>query len=126
MQCPLLKDGAFHLDYLGSEAINYAIVQRVHSDPVIRQYTDGEKIKQYSFSFMSIEQYSEQIQDQIEASGFYEELEKWIDEQDKIKNFPDIPGVIGIEAIAPGYLFDLTAVNMAKYEIQCRVIYSEY
>jgi len=64
--------------------------------------------------------------DQISASGFYEQLEAWIEEQNKIGNLPGIPNATGIEVLAPGYLFDVYGTGMARYEIQCRVTYLEY
>lgn len=124
--CPYLKDGMFNIDYLGNEAIQYAIVSQINASPVIKRYTDGEKLMQYPFSFMSVEQYSSDILDQISASGFYEQLEKWINEQNDIGNLPDIPNIQSIEVLAPGYLFDVYGTGMAKYEIQCRVTYLEY
>lgn len=125
-KCPYLKDGQFNIDYLGNEAIQYAIVSQINSSPVVKRYTDGEQLKQFLFSFMSVEQYSQDMLDQISASGFYEQLEAWIEEQNKIGNLPGIPKATGIEVLAPGYLFDVYGTGMAKYEIQCRVTYLEY
>ena len=83
---------------------------------------DGSSLRQHPFVFVSQEIRSQQIVDQIEASGFYEKLADWIEEQNNNDNLPDIPGAQRIEVMAPGYMYDATQIT-AVYQIQCRVLY---
>ena len=39
MKCPILKDGALNIDYLGSEAVQYSIETMISSNPIVKQYT---------------------------------------------------------------------------------------
>lgn len=122
MKCPILKDGALNIDYLGSEAVQYSIETMISSNPIVKQYTDGSSLRQYPFSFMSTEIYSQDVIDQLGTCGFYEELEQWIEENNKVGDLPEIEGIQRLEVIAPGYLFNADQ-TVARYQIQCRILY---
>lgn len=121
-QCPLLRGGLLNIDYLESSPLQYSINSQIISNPVVRQYVDGMSLRQYVFNFMSSEIRSPDIIDQIEACGFYEQLEDWITDNNRKHILPDIAGVQRIEVISPGYMFDAEA-STALYQIQCRVLY---
>ena len=57
LQCPLLKDGVFRVDALGSDPVEYALETGMTS-PVVRTYVDGSSIRQYQFNFNNREAYS--------------------------------------------------------------------
>ena len=57
LQCPLLKDGVFRVDALGSDPVEYALETGMTS-PIVRTYVDGSSIRQYQFNFNSREAYS--------------------------------------------------------------------
>lgn len=122
MACPLLKEGRLNIDYLGENPVEYSIDSMLVSNPIVKQYMDGSSLRQHPFVFVSQEIRSQQIVDQIEASGFYEKLADWIEEQNNNDNLPDIPGAQRIEVMAPGYMYDATQIT-AVYQIQCRVLY---
>lgn len=122
MACPLLKEGRLNIDYLGEDPVEYSIDSMLVSNPIVKQYMDGSSLRQHPFVFVSQEIRSQQIVDQIEASGFYEKLSDWIEEQNNNDNLPDIPGAQRIEVMAPGYMYDATQTT-AVYQIQCRVLY---
>ena len=122
MACPLLKEGRLNIDYLGEDPVEYSIDSMLVSNPIVKQYMDGSSLRQHPFVCESQEIRSQQIVDQIEASGFYEKLADWIEEQNSNDNLPDIPGAQRIEVMAPGYMYDATQTT-AVYQIQCRVLY---
>lgn len=121
-KCPFLKDGALNIDYSGEKPIHYSIDTMPVADPVVRKYSDGGTLRQQAFAFTSTEFYSEDIIDQINACGFYEQLEEWIEIQSKKGNLPSIKGIQSMEVLSPGYLFDAEQ-GIARYQIQCRILY---
>lgn len=122
MKCPILKEGSLNIDYLGSEAVQYSIETMISGNPIVKQYADGSSLRQYPFSFMSTEIYSQDVIDQLGTCGFYEELEQWIDENNKVGDLPEVEGIQQLEVIAPGYLFNADQ-TIARYQIQCRILY---
>ena len=100
-------------------------IEEVPSDVVIQKYVDGSSKRQYVFVFASRESYSEDVIDNINNSGFYEDFAEWLEEQTNNDNLPfigDDKEVLKIEAMTNGYAFK-TDVDTARYQIQCRMIY---
>lgn len=124
--CPLLSDERkVNVDYLGTE-MSYSINPQP-STPILKQYVDGGSQRQLQFDFTSNEDYDENARTEIENSGFYEEFESWIIEQNRNRIFPTLDGnrtPIKVETLTSGYLFD-NDENKARYQIQCRLIYEQ-
>lgn len=124
--CPHLKDGKLNVDYLGAEPTEY-VVESIPSSGVLKEYTDGGKLRQYLFVFGSREYYSGEVCKQLENSGFYEDFASWIEAQNEAGNLPELSGgrqAQKIEVVSTGYMLDATEKN-ARYQIQCRLIYYE-
>lgn len=122
--CPLLKDGVFRVDALGTSGIEYTIEPGTF-DPIIQKFVDGSSIRQYQFSFGSREYYSMDRIQNIQNSSFYEELAEWIEEQSRAGNLPELPEGMDAEELqilSPGYIFDVTT-KFARYQIPLRLIY---
>lgn len=124
MTCPLLKDGALNIDNLDYNAVNYSINSDVNSTTTIKKYRDGGKLNQFIFNFMSAELRSPDVIDQINAFNFYEKLEAWIKEQNKIDNLPNIAGVQSLETMSPAFLYSAEN-STALYQIQFKLTYLE-
>lgn len=127
-KCPALrkynKAVKVNVDYLEDKPTTYSI-EEVPSDVVIQKYVDGSSKRQYVFVFASRESYSEDVIDNINNSGFYEDFAEWLEEQTNNDNLPfigDDKEVLKIEAMTNGYAFK-TDVDTARYQIQCRMIY---
>lgn len=127
-KCPALrkynKAVKVNVDYLEDKPTTYSI-EEVPSDVVIQKYVDGSSKRQYVFVFASRESYSEDVIDNINNSGFYEDFAEWLEEQTNNDNLPfigDDKEVLKIEAMTNGYAFK-TDVDTARYQIQCRIIY---
>ena len=71
LRCPLLKDGVFRVDALGSEPVEYALETGLTS-PVIQTYVDGSSIRQYQFNFNSREAYAMDRVLAMQNESFYE------------------------------------------------------
>lgn len=122
-QCPLLKEGHLYVDYLSDKATNYSI-DPLLCTPIIKKYRDGGSLRRYQFAFMSNEIYSQSDIENIQNSGFYEQLAVWIEEQNKTGKLPVFSGVEvqGMEVLSPGCLFDASGTT-ARYQIQLEIQY---
>ncbi len=124
LKCPLLKDGVFRVDALGSEPIEYALESAVTS-PVLRTYVDGSSIRQYQFNFNSREAYSMDRILAIQNESFYEDFCNWVEEQSLLENLPEMPQGCEAQALtvlAPGFMLDATMEN-AFYQVQLQLQY---
>lgn len=122
--CPLLKDGVFRVNALGSEPVEYALETGITS-PVVKRYVDGSSIRQYQFNFNSRDSYSMDRILAIQNERFYEDFCGWVEEQNKAGNLPEMPE--GCEAqsltvLAPGFMMDATMEN-AYYQVQLQLRY---
>lgn len=126
-RCPLLDEEArIHIDYLGSEAVEYGIYAEP-VDPIVKKYVDGGSLKQFTFTFTTINFYSPELMLQLENSGFYDDFAEWIEENNKKATLPTLKDgklPIKIEVLTNGFLMDADA-DRAKYQIQLRLLYKE-
>jgi len=124
MQCPLLKDGAFRMDALGPDPVEYTVEMGIF-DPIVIRYVNGDTLRQFQFNFGSREYYSMDRVQNIQNSTFYEEFAEWIEKQNMGGIFPELPDgctAEEIEVLSPGYIFDGAMLN-ARYQIQLRLLY---
>lgn len=124
MGCPLLKNGAFRVDYLGISPMEYSI-DVMPVNPILKRYADGSSVRQYLFAFSSREFYSPDRLQNIQNGAFYESLSDWVESNSKAGNLPSLPE--GEEAqkmlvVSSGYLFD-AKMKSARYQIQLRLNY---
>lgn len=126
-KCPLLDPNAkINIDYLGNQAIEYAIYSEP-IDPIYKQYVDGGAIYQHGFTFTTINYYTPELLQQIENSGFFEQFQAWIKDNNKQGILPQLPEgkyPIRIEILTNGYLLDADN-EVGKYQIQLKLIYKE-
>lgn len=123
MTCPFLHDGAVNIGYLG-DRIEYS-VDVLPMKPVIKKYIDGGCQKQYGFALTSKEAFDGDARTALDASGFYEDFERWIEENERQEVYPELPeGLVPqmIEVTTGGYIFDIET-DVARYQIQCRLVY---
>lgn len=124
MECPLLKDGVFHVNAMGDQAVRYAIETGVF-DPVITTYINGDTERIYQFNFTSREFYSLDRLENIENSAFYEKLAEWVEAQNMAYIFPELPEKCearALHVLSSGYLFDASMMS-ARYQIQMQLDY---
>lgn len=128
-KCPALRKynnavAKVNVDYLADTPTTYSI-EEVPTDITIQKYVDGSSKRQFVFVFASREDYSEDVIDNINNSGFYEDFANWLEKQTDNEIFPvigDDKEVLKIEALTNGYAFK-TDVKTARYQIQCRLVY---
>ena len=124
LACPLLKDGVFRVDALGSDPVEYSLAPGITS-PILKKYVDGSSIRQYQFNFNSRDAYSMDRVLAIQNESFYENLCNWVEKQSMAGNLPEMPNGCEAQALtvlAPGYMLDASMEN-AYYQIQMQLKY---
>ena len=129
LTCPHLDELArVNVDFLPERADTYSI-EEVPSQTVIRRYLDGSSERQFLFVFAARLSYSDEIRNNIDNSGFFEDFENWLEDCTKKEIFPQMKEGLTpskIEAISSGYLFDISGdLTKSRYQIQCRLIYDK-
>lgn len=124
LTCPFLGDGRVNIDWLGVEPTEYSI-DGTPVEPVVKKYIDGGSLRQFNFVFSSIEYYGQDVINNINNSGFYEDFAAWIEVQNKAGILPKLDNgrkAVRIETLNTGYLFG-NSPDRARYQIQCRLVY---
>ena len=124
LRCPLLKDGVFRVNALGTDPVEYALESAITS-PVVRTYVDGSSIRQYQFNFNSREAYSMDRIMAIRNESFYEDFCNWVEKQNVSGNLPEMPEGCEAQALTvltPGFMLDATMIN-ARYQVQLQLQY---
>lgn len=126
--CPYLEEynGVVKVgvDMLDKDATTYSI-EEVPVNTVLKRYIDGSSLRQFVFVFASREIYGEDVTQNIENVGFYEDFSDWLDECTKEGKLPILDSgkkASKIEALTNGYLYDEES-STAKYTIQCKLEY---
>lgn len=127
--CPLLSDlKRLNIDFLPENPDTYSI-EGVPAQEIIKTNIDGSTERQFVFVFAARLFYSEEVRNNIENSGFYEQFSAWLEEQTESDNLPELTGgrtATKIEAMSSGYLYDIAGdFTNARYQIQCRLIYDK-
>lgn len=122
---PELPPGAVQIDYLGAEAGQFTL-EPTPCDPIYKQYTDGDCIRQFEFVFASRAYFGADVALCAENQGLFESLAAWITEQNDADNLPDLGEslqALGIEVTSSGYVISEDA-GSARYQMQLRLLYS--
>ncbi len=123
--CELISsDAPINVDLLGVDAQQYCL-EVVPCSPIIQKYTDGSTKNQYLFIFASREYFSEDECNNMRNLEFYENLENWISQQNRLGILPQLPDgdtPLSVEVLSSGYVMD-NDTKTARYQIQCRLKY---
>lgn len=127
--CPCFGEyKSVNVDFLPEDPNTYSI-EEVPAEPILETYLDGSTVRQFVFVFASRVNYSDEIRNNIDNCGFYEDFAEWLEECTENEIFPDLgegKAPTKIEAISSGYLFDISGdLSNARYQIQCRLIYDK-
>lgn len=123
LDCMKTFDTAINVNFLDSEADNFSI-EEVPTNPIIKRYLDGTKLRQYQFVFCSREPYSSEILQNIENSTFYEDFANEIENKNDNNILPILTDAeaIGIEVISTGYTVSVDE-DTSMYQINLRFKY---
>ena len=129
LTCPLLSElKRLNIDFLPEDPDTYSI-EGIPAPEIITHYLDGSTERQFVFVFAARFFYSEEVRNNIENSGFYEQFAEWLEAQTEADNLPKLSAgktASKIEAMSSGYLYDIAGdLTNARYQIQCRLIYDK-
>ena len=121
--CPSLSGKKININYLSPEIDSFAI-DSVAREPVVKRYVSGETVRQYCFLLAGRIAYDGNLAENASVSGFFEELEAWLEAQNSAGNFPAISGGVplALEIVKSGAIKD-TARTSARVEIELRLLY---
>ena len=129
LTCPHLeKLSKLGINFLDSNSINYSI-EEVPGKTIVSKHVDGSSERQITFTFASVFDFSEEIETQINNSGFYEDFSEWIEENDYKGVYPELKEGLpptSIEVVTSGYLYSIISGHRkARYQIQCKLTYEK-
>lgn len=115
-----------YVDILLEKGKSFSI-EPVAVDPVVSNYIGGGGERQYVFNIAIKFNYSDETRMNLQNSGFFEELEKWLEEKNRKGELPTLPEdkhAESLEVISNGYLFGVTQdMRYGRYQLQCRLLY---
>ncbi len=127
LTCPYLeKLEKLGINFLDEKSNSFSI-EEIPSKKILNKYVGGSSKRQIIFVVASTFLFSEEIQNQINNSGFYEDFSDWIEENNDNGVFPKLkdgytPDEIEVET--SGYLYSIYSdMSKARYQIQCKFTY---
>ena len=126
MECLEMFNNAIrvNVNYLDANVDAYSI-EEMPIEPVLKQYINGDSIRQYAFIFTSREPYGSDVLQNIDNSGFYEKFADEIETKNNNEEFPLTDSnieVMEIKVTSTGYAFAVSE-DTAQYQIQLRLKY---
>lgn len=124
--CPALENlGAIAVDYL-TEKGNVFSIEPSPNQPLARTYINGDTERQFVFVFAARFPYSDELMNNIDNTGFFEDFSDWIFEKNLKKELPvlDNGEATKIEIISAPHLSGVANdITTARYEITLTLIY---
>lgn len=114
------------VDFLKEDNYSFSI-EPIPSKTIIGGYIGGMIHKQYPFVLAVKFPYSQEVKMNIENSGFFEDLENWIENNNNNDILPELPEGYkpdSIEVGSSGFLFGVTPdMKTGRYQMQLRLTY---
>lgn len=115
------------VDYSDSSQVTTYTINETVCNPVLKTYINGDKQKQFLFTFSSVEYFGSDIATNIDNLHFYEKFYDWLEDNTTKRILPAMDEgktALSIKALTGGYLFDNQAdATKARYVIQCQLIF---
>lgn len=121
---PPLANGRMSIDFLPDEAQAYSVFLEP-CEKITGHYITGKPKMQCVFVLASTEVHTGEIDQNAVNLGFYDDFACWVQQQNIVQNLPKLNGYEPnwIETTSPGYLYINEINDMARYQIQCRMLY---
>lgn len=129
LECPHLKDlKKVNVNFLPKNVDNCSIEEMPSPNGnVIKKYLDGTTEREFNFVFACIFDYSEDLETNIENSGFFENFQQWIENNELNEVYPELGEGLepfSIEVTTTGYLYYVPdKMDRAIYQIQLKLLY---
>lgn len=130
-ECPHIdKFTKLNINFLPKDSVSYSIEEvPSQNGNVIKKFLDGSSEREFNFVLASMFDYSEDLQTNIENSGFFEGFQEWIEENNNNDILPQLKNgyePISINVTTTGYLFFVSEdMKTARYQIQLKLIYEK-
>lgn len=131
LNCPYIDDLAkVNVNFLTRDTNNYSIEEMPSMNGnIIKKYIDGSTDREFNFVFACVFDYSEDLQTNIENSGFFENFQEWIEENDINGIYPELREGLHPYSIAvttTGFLsFVPEKMDRAIYQVQLKLLYEK-
>lgn len=102
-----------------------------YSGKVRKKYVRVGAEKEYGLSIILVKPYSTDEDNlNLQAMNFAQSISDWVDQQNKLKNYPEFPENCQIKRMEtlqnmPNLAGINAKENLARYMVQCRIIYFE-
>lgn len=124
-QCPLLAGQRINANYLGADALDWALIE-APTTPVLTRYMDGSTLRQKAYALTAVQDYSPDLLMQLAASGIWEGISEWIQAQAFYrKNLPDLgegKTCTKVEVTATHSII-YSSAQTARYQLQIMITY---
>jgi len=97
-------------------------LDKIPTQPVVRSWVNGTKVKRDVYSFRSKRTYSQDTINNLNNIGFFEKLEDLIESNNRKGVLPNIDGILKIECLNCGTL-NVAGTNEAIFNIQIQIEY---
>lgn len=119
-------NGEIGVDFLKDKGVSFSI-EPLPVNPIVKNYIGSGGERQYAFVLSATFDYSAERQMNVENSGFFEELQEWIEEQNYKDNLPQLgegKEATKLEVTSNGYLFGISKdMRSGRYQMQFRLLY---
>lgn len=120
--CPYIQD-LLNVDYLVDKVKAYTINEQASYNPVVNKWITGHQECVYRFNLDCKFHWTDELENNIENSNFFEHFSNWIRDKDLKKEYPQIEyKVTKLEVLTNGYIFD-TDSGQAIYRISVAMFY---
>ena len=109
-------------DFLGDVG-DYSL-NKIPTDPNVEKWIIGIDVQKDTYSFRSRKAYSRDTINNLENIGFFEDLQRKINSNNKNGILPDIDNIESIECLSSGGL-NIADTNEAIFDIQIQITYRE-
>ena len=123
-QCPHLADAGIKVNYLEGKPIAFALRMKPTS-PVVKRYTDGGGVFEVRYILALRQEYSGADKYNRAAAKRCEDIEKWIAQQNKMGNLPDLGQGVNPLSIEVAKSFEAKPSGSvdARFEAELRLVY---
>ena len=124
LDCMATYNNAINVNFLDGETDSFSL-EEIPCDPIVKKYLDGSTKRQFQFAFCSREPYGQEIIQNIDNSGFYEEFANEIESKNNQGILPISDSniePIGIEITSSAYVV-ATEEDTAMYQINLNFKY---
>lgn len=126
MQCPQLEDQRFNFDFIGQNPVRWSL-QIPTNAPDLYGTVIGDSKKKLDFILVAILHFGDDDEINISNLDGFQLIKKWFNKNNRNKIYPDLgtgKTVTGVFAQTDSYT-EGTTQSSARYQIQCRVEYTE-